>query len=364
MAAGNYIIIAIAALLLAGGIMSRVSKIPKSRRLRGFLSVFSFILVFALVAKVILFPELKSIETTGDFAVASVTLQMEDPSRQETYRNDGSQRKLSVIVYYPDSASIAQSSCPLVVFSHGGISYKDSNTSLYEELASHGYVVASIDHPYQSLYTSVDGKKIWIDGGYMKQLQTEDPNKDIANSFACYQTWMETRTADMGFVIDSLITQAAKQNNGFYSLIDTGRIATAGHSLGGAAALGVARQRGDIKAVVALEAPYFCDITGFNDTGFTWDTSPYDCAILNIYSDSGYPLIGTDIRYAQNERYLMNEGNVEYVHIEGSNHYTLTDLVRKSPILCALLGGGYSASGEETLKTINEACLAFFDRYL
>ncbi len=364
MAAENYIIIAVAVLLLVCGICLRAFKIPRARRLRGLLSVFSFILAFILVLKVILLPEFGSIDTTGEYAYASVTFQMEDASREETYESDGGNRKLSVIVTYPDSGSVAEGSCPLIVFSHGGISYKDSNTSLYRELASHGYIVASIDHPYQSLFTSIDGRKVWIDSGYLKELQTEDANEDIANSFACYQEWMKIRTADISFVIDSFVAEAAKSDNGFYSLIDTSRIAAMGHSLGGAAALGVARQRSDIRAAVALESPYFCDITGYDDSGFTWNTAPYDCAMLNIYSDSGYPLIETDIRYAQNRRYLKNEGSVEYGYIEGSNHYTLTDLALKSPILCALLGGGYSAPGEETLKTINEQCLAFFERYL
>ncbi len=364
MAAGNYIIIVVAALLLVCGICLRAFKIPRGRRLRGLLSVFSFILASVLVLKVALFPEFKSIGTTGEYAYASATLQLEDASRQETYRSDGANRKLSVVVYYPDSDAISESSCPLIVFSHGGISYKDSNTSLYQELASHGYIVASVDHPYQSLFTSIDGKRIGIDSGYLKSLQTEDPYADIANSFACYQDWMKVRTADISFVIDSFIAEAAKSDNGFYSLFDTSRIAAMGHSLGGGAALGVARQRSDIKAVIALESPYFCDITGYDDSGFTWDTAPYDCAIMNIYSDDGWPLLESDIRYAQNQRYLKNEGNVEYCYIEGSNHYTLTDLVLKSPALCAILGGGYSASGRDTLKTINEKCLSFFERYL
>jgi hypothetical protein len=51
-------------------------------------------------------------------------------------------------------------------------------------------------------------------------------------------------------------------------------------------------------------------------------------------------------------------------HPKGSNHYSLTDLVRKSPILCALLGGGYKKSGYDTLEFINQKSLVSFDKYL
>jgi hypothetical protein len=84
---------------------------------------------------------------------------------------------------------------------------------------------------------------------------------------------------------------------------------------------------------------------------------------MNIYSNSGYPLIETDNKYVQNKNMYHNE-NAENYYIKGSNHYSLTDSVRTSPILCALLGGEYKKSGYDTLKFINQKSLAFFDRNL
>jgi len=55
--------------------------------------------------------------------------------------------------------------------------------------------------------------------------------------------------------------------------------------------------------------------------------------------------------------------NAENYYIEGSNHYTLNDLVRTLPILCELLGGGYKISSYDTLKFINQKRLTF-DKYL
>jgi fermentation-respiration switch protein FrsA (DUF1100 family) len=336
----------------------------KYRWLKRVISITASITIVIMVLAVVLFPDLTGVKTTGKYSYVSRVLQLADPSRIESYKSDGSLRKLSVLAYYPDADSIQNNTCPLIVFSHGGISTKTSNISLYEELASHGYVVASIDHTYHAIQTEIDGNTVYIDSGYINELNTENSHTNIDNSYACFRKWMKLRTGDINIVIDAFTHESEKEINSFYSLIDAESIGVAGHSLGGSAALGIARQRNDIKAVIALEAPYMYDIIGVNGNEFVWNTTPYPCAVMNIYSDSGYPLIEADNKYVQNRNYLYNNKNVEFYHIEGSNHYTLTDLVRKSPILCALLGGGYKKSGYDTLEFINNVSLAFFDKYL
>jgi dienelactone hydrolase len=320
--------------------------------LRRLVTVTAIIAVVVMVLAVALFPGLPSVKTTGGYAYTVQTLELADNSRVETYKDDGSFRKLSVLVYSPETTQKR----PLIVFSHGGISTKTSNVSLYAELASHGYIVASIDHTYHALNTKIDGKSIFIDSGYLRELNAENSRENIENSYALFQAWMGLRTGDINFVIDYFAENAA--------MVDPERIGVAGHSLGGSAALGVARQRSDVKAVLALESPFMSDITGVDGGNFLWNTAAYDCAIMNIYSDSGYPLLESDNKYVQNKNYLYNNGNVEYYYIEGSNHYSLTDLVRESPLLCALLGGGYSKPGYDTLAFINEKSIVFFDKYL
>ena len=317
-----------------------------------------------MILAVLLFPNFRSVKTTGKYAFASRTIELEDVSRLEGFKNDGSFRKLAVLVYYPDSNDIEKGGCPLIIFSHGGISLGTSNESLYKELASHGYIVAGISHTYHAISTKIEGKRILINSGYMKELSAENSNKDIENSFACYQKWMALRTGDINFVIDTLVKRAAGEDASFYPLINAKRIGLSGHSLGGAAVLGAARQRNDIKAVIVLESPYMCDITGVDGDAFVWNTEPYSCALMNIYSDSGYPLVGSDNKYVQNKNYLYNGENTEYYYIKGSNHFSLTDLVRKSPALCVILGGWHRMSGCETLRFINEKSIAFFDKYL
>jgi fermentation-respiration switch protein FrsA (DUF1100 family) len=364
MAFYNYLLIALLFILIGFLIIPVKRKLIKKGRLKRTINVFATIIIVFITCTVVLFPNLKSIQTTGEYSYTFSILELTDKSRIDEHKTDGSHRKMSVLVYYPRDDEIVSNSCPLIVFSHGGISTKTSNLSLYKELASHGYVVASIDHTYHAFNTEIDREKIHIDFEYIKELNEEDSHLDIENSYACFQRWMKLRTDDINFVIDTFIEKSMNESNSFYQLIDANRIGVAGHSLGGSAALGVARQRSEINAVIALESPYMCDITGVDGNEFTWNTEPYRCAVMNIYSDSGYPLITTDNKYVQNKNHLFNQGNIGYYYIEGSNHYTLTDLVRTSPILCALLGGGYKKSGYDTLKLINQKSLAFFDEYL
>ena len=363
MAYRNYILLIVLILLIGFLFVSYRRKLIKNIMLKRVVNAFTIIAIVFTTFAVVLFPDLGSVKTTGEYSYTSRVLELTDMSRIEDYKSDGSPRRLSVLVYCPDADGIENNTCPLIVFSHGGISTKTSNLSLFKELASHGYVVVSIDHTYHALRTEIDGRKIYIDSEYIKELNEEDSHSDIKNSYACFQKWMKLRTEDINFVIDNFIQKSIEGNNSFYSLINLKSIGVAGHSLGGSAALGVARQRDDIKAVIALESPYMCDITGVNGNEFIWNTNPYPCAVMNIYSDSGYPLIEADNKYVQNKN-LYNNENAENYYIEGSNHYSLTDLVRTSPILCALIGGGYEKSGYDTLKYINQKSLEFLDKYL
>ncbi|MDR3084927.1 MAG: hypothetical protein LBU47_01280 [Christensenellaceae bacterium] len=360
-----YLFLCAALLLLTSGVFLVVRR--KKGGHVGFKTlgiVISFILAVVPLGFVVLFPPHKTIPVTGNFAYAHTTAQYEE-NRIETYKDDGSNRKISVIIYYPTGGEIAENTCPLVVFSHGGMGYAKSNISLYEELASHGYVVISIDHTYQALFTKIDGKTVYIDSGYMKELNAEDAGLDPQNSYEKYAEWMNIRMGDIDYVIDRAKEQARKQDS-FYRLINTDKIAVIGHSLGGSAALGTGRARSDISAVIALEAPFMHDIIGVSGDDFIWRSEPYPVPVLNIYTDSSYRHLNDWKQYAENAALLGGQdSDVQSIYIEGCNHFSITDLALTSPILTRILGEiSPKITAEESLKTINEACLKFLDSYL
>ena len=57
---------------------------------------------------------------------------------------------------YVDAPFITGQKFPLIIFNHGYISYREGNSYLLIELASQGYVVISVGHPYEALLTEFD----------------------------------------------------------------------------------------------------------------------------------------------------------------------------------------------------------------
>lgn len=314
----------------------------------------------------ILISEYAPLPTTGPHEVSTRVRTYVDALRPDPYSAGGDPRRLTVQLWFPVSDDVTEpGGHPLVVFSHGATGLRGSNESLMRELASHGYVAAAIDHTHHSLYaTDEDGRRTWVNLGFLSDIGTEDPNTDKQRSYELYQEWLALRTSDISFVIDRLLAEAtmAEAASG-PGLIDPSRIATVGHSLGGSAAAAMGRLRPGVRAVIALEAPMLGEITGVQDGEFTWLRSPYPVPLLNIYSDSSWSHLGEWSQYAANHALLATEdGNTHNHYLAGVGHFGLTDLALSSPLLTRLMDGRPSEPNVATvLETLNRVSLAFLD---
>lgn len=325
----------------------------------------SLLLAFAIFP-VILMPEFEYLPTTGEYQVEDAAFTYIDKNRIETYSDTGVNRKCNVEFWYPKDA---KERYPFIVFSHGSLGVKNSNISMFRELASHGYVVCSIDHPYHSFYTkSENGDVTIVNKGYLNQYLEWASTNDYTKAKTIMDELMDIRKADVNFVIDTVMNKAKAGEDGVYALIDTEKIGVSGHSLGGSVALALGRERDDIGAVLALESPFFGDITDITEKGYIYTDENYPVPMLNIYSDETWKrgTLFEHSAYAQNAKYIKgNYRDSFYAYIRGSNHMTITDLSKAMPLVADLpIWGKNTRNHDEILKIINKASLDFFDCYL
>lgn len=328
-----------------------------------------------------LFTGYRGLETTGAYKVKHAAAIVVDENRTETFEMDGSKREVPVHFYYPETESAGDSSFPLVLFSHGAFGYYQSNTSTYMELASNGYVVVSLDHPYHSFFTKdTDGKLITVNPDFLNEvMSSNDESVSKEEVFRLSHKWLEIRTADIRFVLDSIKnakTQDALTSAWFVSddgtgaeirkvlaMTDTDKIGLMGHSLGGAASVTVGRQREDIDAVIDIDGTMIGEETGYADGKYQYPEEPYPVPLLSIDNESHY-LEGktSDLLYV-NQFVLANALDSRHTYFVGSGHMNFTDLPLLSPALSSLLGTG-SIDETKCVQTMNQLILTYYNAYL
>ena len=115
---------------------------------------------------------------------------------------------------------------PLVAFSHGSGGHRRQSTFLCTHLASHGYVVAAVDHV----------------GNTTADMPAAPDRADIA-------AWIAHRPTDVRWMVDTVVGESTTD---LAHVVDVGRIGVAGHSFGGWTALEVTARDRRIRATLAL----------------------------------------------------------------------------------------------------------------
>jgi dienelactone hydrolase len=123
-----------------------------------------------------------------------------------------------------NASPIASGIFPVVVFSPGYDGVYQIYTSFIEDLVSHGFVVASINHPY------VSGITVYPDGHTVGP--AEVPTDPAARS-EFFNMSLRTIVEDAKFVLDS-ITDLNSSDPEFSGHFDLSHVGMYGHSFGGA----------------------------------------------------------------------------------------------------------------------------------
>jgi predicted dienelactone hydrolase len=332
------------------------------------------LLVFITVIPALILPQFTLPEPTGKYEIATASFTYTDESRIETFTDTGEYRIVNVKFWYPKDA---EGTYPLVVFSHGTGGIKISNTSTFMDLASNGYVVCSIDHPYHSQFTiGSDGKFVRMDQAYWQEYLDVVNHKytDEGTRLQITLKWLALRTADMNFVVDTILAQAKDNNSAeVYRLIDPTKIGLMGHSIGGAEAAQVARERSDISAVINLDGDLNGEYVDFVNGSEVLNDKPFPVSILNIYTDDMARLLdkfpnASEIVAAKHV--IITAPHGYEVHLEGTNHFSVTDLPLVAPIFVSMMRssvpavGGVEADPFVTIEKMNGIVLQFFNVYL
>ncbi len=148
--------------------------------------------------------------------------------------------------YVDVALSDAEKEYPVLIFSHGMGGFRTQNMFQVEELASHGYIVVGIDHPYDAAIT------VFPDGRIIQQNPT--PVFSNAENDQHIMLWAD----DASFVLDKVAELESNDPQGrLTGRVDLGRIGMFGHSYGGALAYQMLMQDSRIKAAMDMDGALF-----------------------------------------------------------------------------------------------------------
>jgi dienelactone hydrolase len=230
----------------------------------------------------------------------------------------------------------------------GGV--RAQNTSTLEALASHGYMVVSVDH------TDDAAAVVFPDGEVvLRNLDGPDGETD-AEASRRKASAVRGRAADVRRVVDVLLGAAGAQPPApLGGHVDPSRLGVFGHSLGGSTAVEVCRADGRFSACASLDGYIYGEA----------EAAGLAQAFLLIQREPDAPAEEEDVRGRQRAAFLERlSGPSCRLQVARARHYDFTDIAAVSPVLPYLLPGGVSQVGEDALRGTNQVVTAFFDATL
>lgn len=195
---------------------------------------------------------------------------------------------------------------PVIIFSPGYGAPRAFYTGMVADLASRGFVVLAVDHPYESALTQLaDGRLATM----IERMLPEDHDRT-----ALMARQLSVRAADLRFVLDRTADQA--WIGALHDHMDRSRIAAVGHSFGGATSMLAAAD--DPRVIAAANI----------------DGTPYGSLLERriarplLLLESDLAGTGHSPRYLDgNARLLSNASAPAYrFEIRAANHYSFTDV--------------------------------------
>jgi dienelactone hydrolase len=249
---------------------------------------------------------------------------------------------------------------PLLFLSHGLGEPRTIYTALSQDLASHGYIVVCIDHPYGGITVLPDGRVVSTAG---------DPD---AGDPAATPRQIEAWARDASFVLDRMrspVKTDPASARRFAAHIDPARVGMLGHSLGGAAALEACRADSRFKACADLDGAPFGKVTeeGARRPTLIMRSGP-------VYSDEDlakrgrtreqWEEMGRQGRAMWGSFFRKSKGVPVYsVKINGAGHMSYSDAPFVMPDTISRFGGRI-IDARRGFEIMTHYIRNFFDKYL
>jgi dienelactone hydrolase len=147
---------------------------------------------------------------------------------------------------------------PVLLFNHRWEGVRTQDTFLTEDLASHGYVVAAIDHTYNA------GRVEMPDGRVVKDVfSNEEIDPSVRTADQIRDVWnkeLKEWVADQIFVLNSLQNENFDQKSFWYGRLNTNQAGAFGHSFGGGASVQVCSVDPRVRSGLNMDGWNFGDI--------------------------------------------------------------------------------------------------------
>ncbi|MFH8801021.1 alpha/beta hydrolase family protein [Streptomyces sp. NPDC017936] len=325
---------------------------------------------------------------TGPAPVGAVELHLVDRSRTESASGTSRPRELMVTVHYPaadvrghallpwlppgaeralkarfqgavdayampwthsaQGAPARPGRRPVLLYSPGYTSDRTFNSLVVEDLVSWGYVVVTVDHPYDS------GEVEFPDGRVVTRPDPDPVDRPAA---------VAVRAADLRFVLDQLAVLHRGDNpdagrrplpRGLRGTLDLGRTGAFGHSRGGAATAAVMDLDERVRAGIDLDGALYGPVVerGLDRPFLLMDTAVHD----GLGQDTTWPPFWDNLR-----------GWRRCLRLADADHNAYTDIVAIAPQVPEPVRQGLQAGtipADRAVAAVRATVRAFFDLQL
>lgn len=283
---------------------------------------------------------------------AALAPYLPDAWLRQLHRGDEEQRLDRVHAHALEGAPVsdAEAAFPVLIFAPGMGMEPTHYTALAEEIASHGYVVIAVTHPYSTPAV------VYPDGRVARAEESRVP-------FA-WLTMVPIFGADLVSVLDHVVAEHDR-GDAFFARLDPARVGVFGHSFGGAAAAEACRRDPRFRAGMDMDGSVFGEVL---ETGVR---QPFLLMMRGLTRfdrlDNPHPRFypDRDQAYLHERRLFERSPTAWYLTVRGLAHMNFADQAYWfDPQARVMEMTGARLDGYRTQATASAYVRAFFGRYL